>query len=65
MRVALYARYSTDMQKPETIAVQNGNMRAYLAKAGWQEIGAWADEAISGATLNRPGIQAAGRLRTA
>ncbi|MES3110481.1 recombinase family protein [Sphingomonas aurantiaca] len=58
MRVALYARYSTDMQKPETIAVQNGNMRAYLAKAGWQEIGAWADEAISGATLNRPGIQA-------
>ena len=58
MRVALYARYSTDMQKPETIAVQNGNMRAYIAKAGWQEVGAWADEAISGATLNRPGIQA-------
>ena len=58
MRVALYARYSTDMQKRETIAVQKGNMRAYLAKAGWQEIGAWADEAISGATLNRPGIQA-------
>lgn len=57
MRVALYARYSTDMQKPETIAVQNGNMRAYVAKAGWQEIGAWADQAISGATLNRPGIQ--------
>jgi DNA invertase Pin-like site-specific DNA recombinase len=46
------------MQKRETIAVQKGNMRAYLAKAGWQEIGAWADEAISGATLNRPGIQA-------
>ena len=58
MRVALYARYSTDMQKPETIAVQNGNMRAFVVKAGWQEFGAWADEAISGATLNRPGIQA-------
>lgn len=58
MRVALYARYPTDMQKPVTIAVQNGNMRAYLAETGWQEIGAWADEAISGATLNRSGIQA-------
>lgn len=32
MRVAIYARYSTDKQKPVSIAVQNENCRAYLAR---------------------------------
>ena len=57
MRVAIYARYSTDKQKPVSIAVQNENTRAYLAKQGWTEVGAYADEAITGRVIKlRPGM---------
>ena len=59
MRVAIYARYSTDKQKPVSIAVQNENTRAFLAKQGWTEVAAYADEAITGAVIKlRPGMTA-------
>lgn len=45
MRVALYARYSTDKQERVSIAVQNENMRAFIARQGWTEVGAYGDEA--------------------
>ncbi|PZP09474.1 MAG: hypothetical protein DI607_12510, partial [Sphingomonas hengshuiensis] len=51
MRVAIYARYSTDKQKPVSIAVQNENNRAFIAKQGWTEVAAYADEAITGAVI--------------
>ena len=57
MRVVIYARYSTDKQKPVSIAVQNENTRAFLAKQGWTEVGAYADEAITGRVIKlRPGM---------
>lgn len=59
MRVAIYARYSTDKQERVSIAVQNDNARAFIAKKGWTEVGAYADEAISGAVIAlRPGMKA-------
>ena len=59
MRVAIYARYSTDKQKPVSIAVQNENIRAFIAKQDWIEVGAYADEAITGAVIKlRPGMTA-------
>jgi site-specific DNA recombinase len=59
MRVAIYARYSTDKQERVSIAVQNENVRAYIKKQGWTEVGAYADEAISGAVIaKRPGVKA-------
>lgn len=59
MRVALYARYSTDKQERVSIAVQNENMRAFIARQGWTEVGAYADEAITGAVIAlRPGMKA-------
>ncbi|RUN77010.1 hypothetical protein EJC47_07950 [Sphingomonas sp. TF3] len=59
MRVAIYARYSTDKQERILIAVQNENARAYIRKQGWTEVSAHADEAISGAVIaKRPGMKA-------
>ena len=59
MRVAIYARYSTDKQERVSIAVQNDNTRAFIAKQSWTEVGAYADEAISGAVIAlRPGMKA-------
>lgn len=59
MRVAIYARYSTDKQKPVSIVVQNENNRAFIAKQGWTEVAAYADEAITGAVIAlRPGMKA-------
>lgn len=59
MRVAIYARYSTDKQKPVSIAVQNENTRAFLATQGWTEVVAYVDEAITGAVVKlRPGMTA-------
>lgn len=59
MRVAIYARYSTDKQKPVSITVQNENTRAFLTKQGWTEVAAYADEAITGAVIKlRPGMTA-------
>ena len=59
IRVAIYARYSTDKQERASIAVQNENMRAFIVRQGWTEVGAYADEAITGAVIAlRPGVKA-------
>ena len=59
MRVALYARYSTDQQRPESIADQLRLCRARAEREGWTIVREYSDAAISGSSLlNRPGIQA-------
>jgi len=58
MRVALYARYSTDKQDELSIEVQLTHCRAEIAKQGWTETLCFTDQAQSAATLHRPGIQA-------
>lgn len=57
MRVGLYARYSSDQQRDESITDQLGVVRARIATEGWTEVQAYDDAAISGASMIRPGIQ--------
>lgn len=66
VRVALYARYSSDQQRAASIDDQLRLCREYVARVGWQVTAEFTDAAISGASLMRPGIQAlieAGRRR--
>jgi site-specific DNA recombinase len=58
MKVALYARYSTDNQRDASIADQFRVCRAYAEKQGWQIVDEYSDHAISGASLLRAGVQA-------
>jgi site-specific DNA recombinase len=58
MRVALYARYSTDNQRDASISDQFRVCRAYAEKQGWQIVEEYSDHAISGASLLRAGVQA-------
>jgi site-specific DNA recombinase len=58
MKVALYARYSSDNQREASIADQFRICRTYAEKQGWHIVEEYSDQAISGASLLRPGIQA-------
>ena len=58
MRVAIYARYSSDNQREASIADQLRICRLRAEQEGWHIIEEYTDHAISGASLLRPGIQA-------
>src|SRR6516162_1359422 len=58
MKVALYARYSSDNQREASIADQIRLCRLFAEREGWSVAGEFHDHAISGATLMRPGFQA-------
>ncbi|VDS10511.1 Recombinase [Paracoccus haematequi] len=58
MKVAIYARYSSDNQRDASIADQLRMCRLHAEKQGWHVIEEYTDHAISGASLIRPGIQA-------
>src|SRR5688572_1035595 len=60
MRVACYARFSSDLQRATSIEDQLAAARAYAASQGWHVLEAhiYTDAAISGASLERPGIRA-------
>lgn len=53
MRVALYARVSTDGQDPE---VQLSALRAHAANRGWTITGEFIDQGYSGAKEKRPAL---------
>ncbi|MDP6951228.1 MAG: recombinase family protein [Alphaproteobacteria bacterium] len=57
LKVALYARYSSDQQSEASIEDQLRVCRIYAEKQGWSVIDSYSDRAISGASLLRPGIQ--------
>ncbi len=57
MKVALYARYSTDHQRDASIEDQLRLCRLHAEKQGWTIIDSYTDRAISGASLLRPGVQ--------
>jgi len=66
IRIALYARYSSDMQSTSSIDDQFRICREQAAREGWKVVGAYKDAAISGASVTlRPGIQALLRDATA
>jgi len=58
MRVALYARYSTDNQRDASIADQFRVCRVFAEKQGWHVVQEYSDHAVSGASLLRTGVQA-------
>ncbi|CAH0150504.1 recombinase family protein [Roseomonas sp. CECT 9278] len=58
MRVVLYARYSSDLQSAASIEDQLRLCTARAEREGWTIVSTFADAAISGATLLRPGYQA-------
>src|SRR5256885_8687818 len=58
MRVAIYARYSSDNQREASIADQFRICREYAKRKGWKIAQEHSDHAMSGATLLRPGFQA-------
>ena len=57
MRVAIYARYSSDNQRDASIADQLRICREFAAREGWTVVRECTDHAISGATLLRSGFQ--------
>ncbi len=57
MRTALYARYSSDQQRPASIPDQLRNCREGAPSRGLTVLTDYTDAAVSGATLMRSGIQ--------
>ena len=57
MQVAIYARFSSDLQDVRSITDQLALAREYAVRQGWQIIAEFTDAAISGASMvNRPGL---------
>ncbi|MBS0218119.1 MAG: recombinase family protein [Proteobacteria bacterium] len=54
MRVAAYARYSSDMQSSASLDDQLRNCLNYCTRMGWPDPEAYTDAAISGARNDRP-----------
>ncbi|VDC19221.1 hypothetical protein XINFAN_00117 [Pseudogemmobacter humi] len=50
-KAALYARYSSDLQSPESIDDQIRECREFAARKGWDVAQIYDDEAISGAAV--------------
>jgi len=57
MKVALYARYSSENQRDASIEDQLRLCRLHAERQGWTVVDSYSDRAISGASLLRPGIQ--------
>ena len=57
IRAALYARVSSDLQSPASIADQLRVCAERAAKEAWEVVESYIDQGISGATLIRPGIR--------
>src|SRR5690606_34870948 len=58
LRAIIYARYSTDLQRSESIDDQIRLCERVAKKEGWQIVGRFQDEAISGSSFDRPGLNA-------
>ena len=58
MKVAIYARYSSENQREASIADQFRVCREFAQRQGWHIAKEYSDHAVSGATLLRSGFQA-------
>jgi site-specific DNA recombinase len=60
MRCAAYARYSTDLQREESIEDQLRNLRTFAESRSWDILPTqiYADYGISGASTDRPALKA-------
>ena len=60
MRVAIYARFSSDLQDALSIPTRSPWRTQHAAKQGWLIAAEFTDAAISGASMaNRPGLERA------
>ena len=57
-RVAIYARYSSELQSERSIDDQIAVCRDRVHSEGWSVTEIYTDYALSGATMNRPGLKA-------
>ncbi len=58
VRAAIYARYSSDKQRPASIDDQVRQCRAEITRRGWDEVACYSDAEIAGSvTQRRPGYQ--------
>ena len=57
LRVACYARYSTSMQREESISAQLRAMKKFCTDNGWKIVAKYVDEAYSATTDKRPQFQ--------
>ena len=58
LRAALYARYSSDLQRETSIEDQFRICRGHAERAGWRIVGTYHDAAISGdSVIMRPGMR--------
>ena len=58
LRVALYARYSSDLQNAASIEDQIRLCRERAARDGWTVVGSYEDAGLSGSSMiQRPGVQ--------
>ena len=58
MRIAIYARYSSDQQRATSIDDQIRLCKERIAREDWRLVQVYRDSAMSGATALRPGYQA-------
>lgn len=58
MRTALYARFSSDLQRATSIEDQFRNCRKRAEAEGWTIVATYADEAMSGSDASRPQYRA-------
>ena len=58
MKVALYARYSSENQKDSSIDQQLRLLMQRVEAEGWEVAGVYQDRALTGANMMRPGLQA-------
>ena len=56
-RAAIYARYSTDLQREASIDDQVRLARELAEREGWDVVECYTDHGISGSNLRRPGMQ--------
>ena len=54
IKVAIYARYSSDLQRESSIKDQVHMATQHAKREGWQVVKVYGDHAISGSSMNRP-----------
>lgn len=57
MKAAIYARFSTDLQRKESIEDQFRVVERLAKRHGFNVVARFSDAAISGGTTKRPGYQ--------
>ena len=56
-RAAIYARYSSDSQREESIEIQVEQCAEWCARRGWEVVDTYCDFAMSGTRADRPAFQ--------